>query len=156
MPISPYLRDLRTFIGSALVMMPGVAALIRDPEGRLLVLQRADDGRWGLPAGALDPGETAAEAVVREVLEETGLHVRPVHLAGVVGPHLSVYPNGDVVEYTVAVFVCEQTGGSLEARDGEAAGFAWRAAGELTELGYPAAVLAWQPGDPPYFDPPAG
>ncbi|MGC8487527.1 MAG: NUDIX domain-containing protein [Clostridia bacterium] len=152
MPISPYLRELRTVIGSALVMMPGVAALIRDPEGRLLALQRADNGHWGLPAGALDPGGPAAEAVVREVLEETGLRVRPVHLAGVVGPHLSVYPNGDVVEYTVAVFVCEQTGGSLEAR----AGFAWRAAGELTELGYPAAVLAWQPGDPPYFDPPAG
>ena len=135
--------------------MPGVAALIRDDRGRLLLIRRSDNGRLSLPAGAMDPGETAAFAARREVWEETGLEVEPVALAGVLGPRRSVYENGDQVEYTVAVFRCLVRGGVLRAVDGEAAGFEWLHPEELAELGYPHALLVWEPGDPPYFDPPA-
>jgi len=79
------------------VLNPGVAALIRDDEGCFLLQRRSDDGSWSLPAGAVDPGERPARAVVREVWEETGLEVVPVALAGVFsGPgFLHTYPNGD-------------------------------------------------------------
>ncbi|HDQ73132.1 MAG TPA: NUDIX domain-containing protein [Chloroflexi bacterium] len=54
-----------------------------DRAGRLLLVRRADNGKWAMPGGALEVGETPAEGVVREVLEETGVHCRPVALVGV-------------------------------------------------------------------------
>src|SRR5579875_1273570 len=117
MPISAYLRELRRRIGSDLVLMPAVAALVRDDAGRILVLRQRDGGALSLPAGAVDPGEGPARALVREVEEETGLLVTPTDLAGVVGPRATVYPNGDRVEYTVAVFACAVAGGRLHAKD---------------------------------------
>ncbi len=55
------------------VLRPGASALIFDEarEGVLLT-RREDNGRWCLPGGGMDPGESAAEACVREVLEEMG------------------------------------------------------------------------------------
>jgi 8-oxo-dGTP diphosphatase len=52
--------------------------VITDPDGRLLLIRRAHDpeaGRWSLPGGKVEPGETAREATAREVAEETGLDV---------------------------------------------------------------------------------
>jgi 8-oxo-dGTP pyrophosphatase MutT (NUDIX family) len=60
----------------------GDAAII-DDEGRILLVRRADNQRWVMPGGALEVGETPAEGVVREALEETGVRCEPVALAGV-------------------------------------------------------------------------
>lgn len=49
----------------------------------ILVLRRADNGKWNFPGGKLEPPETLAEAAAREVLEETGLEVRPNRIATV-------------------------------------------------------------------------
>ena len=46
MPISDYLRSLREAVGHRLLLLPDVAALIRDDQGRLLLMQRADDGAF--------------------------------------------------------------------------------------------------------------
>jgi ADP-ribose pyrophosphatase YjhB (NUDIX family) len=54
-----------------------------DGDGRLLLIQRADNGKWAMPGGALMVGETPAEGVVREVLEETGVPCRATALVGV-------------------------------------------------------------------------
>jgi ADP-ribose pyrophosphatase YjhB (NUDIX family) len=50
---------------------------------RLLLTRRTDNGRWCLPGGRVDPGETIVETCVREMLEETGLHVQVQRLLGV-------------------------------------------------------------------------
>ena len=50
----------------------GDAAVI-DDEGRILLVRRADNQKWAMPGGALEVGETPAEGVVREALEETGV-----------------------------------------------------------------------------------
>jgi 8-oxo-dGTP pyrophosphatase MutT (NUDIX family) len=122
MPISEYMRSLREHIGQRLVLTPGVTAIVRDEEGRVLLQRRAEDGRWGLPGGAIEPGEAPAQALVREVFEETGLLVRPERLLGVFGGnerfHIT-YRNGDAVEYTIVTFECRVVGGTLSARDGE-------------------------------------
>jgi ADP-ribose pyrophosphatase YjhB (NUDIX family) len=60
----------------------GDAAVI-DGSGRILLVKRADNGKWAMPGGALEVGETPAEGVVRETLEETGVHCRAVALVGV-------------------------------------------------------------------------
>ena len=123
MGISPYMKNLRAHFGTQLVLVPSVAALIRNESGQILFLVRADNGLWDLPAGAIDPGETPARAIVREVREETGLVVEPTAVAGVFGGEgfrLS-YENGDIVEYTVIVFECRVVGGELGGLDDETA-----------------------------------
>ena len=71
-------------IGKEGELRPGASALIfNETRDRILMTQREDNNRWCLPGGGMDPGERAAEACVREVLEETGLEVRVVRLVGV-------------------------------------------------------------------------
>ena len=76
---------------------------------------------WGLASDAtiIEPGEAPADAVVREVREETGLVVRPRAIAGVFGGRefRYVYPNGDQVEFTIVVYRCEAIGTSNEPLD---------------------------------------
>jgi 8-oxo-dGTP pyrophosphatase MutT (NUDIX family) len=136
MPISDYLRELRHQVGHRLLLMPGVAAVIRDDAGQILLMRRSDDGRWSLPAGATDPGEAPARTVIREVYEETGLIVQPTAILAVMGGEAfrTRYPNADEVEYTVIVFACEKAGGRLEPQDGEALELAWFAPDHLPPL----------------------
>ncbi|MBI3948125.1 MAG: NUDIX domain-containing protein [Armatimonadetes bacterium] len=146
MPISPYLKVLRARVGTDLVLMPGVAAVIRDGEGRVLLGRRSDDGSWGLPAGSVDPGEPPARTVVREVWEETGLHVVPERILGVFGGEdfRFTYPNGDQLESVVVLFECRVVGGDLHPRDGEMVGLRYFPADELPPLRvrWPPSLLA--------------
>ena len=54
MPISQYLKDLRDKVGKGILQIPSAAAIIRDENGRILLVKSADV--WSLPAGAIDPG----------------------------------------------------------------------------------------------------
>lgn len=60
----------------------GDAAII-DEDGRILLIRRSDNGKWAMPGGALEVGETPAEGVLREALEETGVTCEIVALVGV-------------------------------------------------------------------------
>ena len=159
MPISEYLRGLRALVGSRLLLLPGVAAIVRDADDRVLFMRRTDNGQWGLPAGAIDPGETPAEAVAREVREETGLDVRPRRVAGIFGGQgfRVRYENGDEAEYTVVVFDCEIVGGQLVAADGEALELRYFAPDEAPELQVPYPRSLLRPPrsltEPPRFEP---
>jgi 8-oxo-dGTP diphosphatase len=83
-----------------------VGAIVRDARGRLLMVRRGHEpaaGTWSVPGGRVEPGESDADAVVREVLEETGLVVRAGEPIGRVqrpGPDGSVY---DIVDYAAEV-----------------------------------------------------
>ena len=115
MPMSDYLRQLRAHVGSSLILVPCVTALVFDEHRRLLLVRHAQEDVWGLVGGAIEPDESPEDAVVREAWEETGLHVRPTGLRAVLGgPQFRVtYPNGDEVGYVAAVFDCQQIGGTL-------------------------------------------
>lgn len=104
----------------ALGVRPSVSAVIRDRQGRVLLQQRSDGGQWGLPGGSVEIGESVADAVVREVLEETGLRVAVGRLIGVYSePRRQVvrYPNGVVWHYVNICFECALRGGELTTCD---------------------------------------
>lgn len=58
-------------------------AAVIDEVGRILLIQRADNGKWAMPGGAIEVGETPAEGAIRETLEETGVLTRATALVGV-------------------------------------------------------------------------
>ena len=145
-PLMPsYFQQLRAKIGHDLLLLPSVSAVIRDSDGRLLLQEKASGEGWSLPAGAIEPGESPVQAVKREVLEETGLTVEPREILGVFGgtEFRYVYPNGDVVEYTVVLFRCEVTGRSQAPLDRETRSLRYFRADEMPPLAlpYPADLL---------------
>ncbi len=83
------------------------AAVWREAGSReLLLMQRSDNGHWGLPGGYVEPGETVLQAAAREVQEETGVVARIGRLIGVYSdPSFQVleYPDGRRVQ---AVNLC--------------------------------------------------
>lgn len=102
------LAELRQLIGHRRIVVPGVRAIIEDAGGAILLQRRSDFRLWGLPAGAVDVGESALGALTREVYEETGLTVRRAVPFGVyTDPQFNVtYPNGDEIQpFTVAFHV---------------------------------------------------
>ncbi len=60
-----------------------------DPDGKVLLIRRADDGLWAMPGGACDTGETPAAAAARETWEESGYQVEITRLLGVFDSRLS-------------------------------------------------------------------
>jgi len=97
-----------------------VDALVVDPHRGVLLVQRKHEpfaGYWALPGGFVEEGESCEQAVVREVLEETGLAVRVVALLGVYSQ-----PGRDPRGHTVSVvYRCAPTGGALAGADDAAA-----------------------------------
>ena len=91
----------------------GCSAAILDEHGRILLTRRADNGLWCLPGGGMEPGESAAEACEREVLEETGLSVRVRRLVGIYShsDQLIIYPDGGRFQIVALHFEAEITGG---------------------------------------------
>lgn len=76
------LEPLRATIFTHPAPFPGGDAAVIDDAGKILLVRRADNSMWAMPGGAFDVGETPAEGVVREVLEETGYTCEPVALDG--------------------------------------------------------------------------
>ena len=93
----------------------GCSAIIFDENKRVLLTRRTDNGQWCLPGGAIDSGESAAEACIREVWEETGLHVRVKRLVGVYSDpnQLVIYPDGNKAFVVALSFEAEIVGGEL-------------------------------------------
>src|ERR1700683_4891473 len=95
--------------------IPCVGAIITDAAGRLLLIRRGHEpglGLWSVPGGRVETGETDEQAVVREVMEETGLEVGVGRLVGAVrrpAPGGAVF---DIRDYAATV-----TGGTLAAGD---------------------------------------
>lgn len=106
--MSDYVVSIRARVGHDFLLLPGVTAVIRDGE-RFLLARHAHSGVWSLIGGGVEPGEDPADAVVREVLEETGACIRITGIVGAYGGEaLEVeYPNGDHVGYVATAYECE-------------------------------------------------
>lgn len=109
--MSPSCQRLREHFGSGLLLIPGVAAIVHNEEGHLLLVE-THHGSWSLPAGAIEPGESPEDAMHRELQEETGLTCEEATLRACLGGRefRHTYPNGHQVEYTVVLFHCTVSG----------------------------------------------
>ena len=107
---------------------PGTGGVIFNESGEVLLQRRADNDWWSLPGGGVDIGESVEQCVIREVFEETGLHVTVKRLVGIYSDpkNYSVmsYPGDTIVQYVSAAFECETQSGELRISD------------ESTDIGY--------------------
>jgi len=72
--------ELRKFVGTRPLIMPGANVIIIDKQGRVLLHHRSDMDLWGLPGGFCELGETVEETASREVFEEVGLRCKSLKL----------------------------------------------------------------------------
>jgi len=118
-----------TAFGGTLIRCVG--AVVHDPLGRLLLIRRATEpgrGLWSVPGGRVLPGEPDADAVRREVQEETGLVVETGRLLGSVRRPA---PGGGV--FDIHDYAAQVIGGNLAAGD-DAAEARWVTAAEYRRL----------------------
>jgi ADP-ribose pyrophosphatase YjhB (NUDIX family) len=120
MPMSEYIRDLRSKIGTTVLEVPTVAVVTLDQDDRVLLVRHVEGDNWTTPGGMIEPYELPANAAVREMWEETGLHVALTHIVGVFGGPLcsSTYANGDQMSWVSTVFGGHPIRGTLRP-DGE-------------------------------------
>jgi 8-oxo-dGTP diphosphatase len=133
MPASEYVQKLRALVGHDLIMFPTVSAIVLNDRGELLLGQRSDNGQWSVIAGMMDPGEQPADALVREVEEETGVQVTIERLAGV-ALHEVVYGNGDRCHMVNTWFRCRAVGGEARVNDSESIAVGWFAPDALPAM----------------------
>src|SRR5438067_1554235 len=120
MPMFDYIRALREKIGTTVLEVPTVSILTFDDRKRVLLVRHAEGDDWTTPGGMIEPYETPADAAVREMWEETGLHVALTRIVGVFGGEIctSRYANGDKLAWVSTLFAAETLGGAPKP-DGE-------------------------------------
>ncbi len=125
--MNEYVKTMRELIGARPMLLPGVRALIFNSREEILLQRRTDMPTWCLPSGSVELGETALEALKREVAEETSLVVLEAEPMGLYsGPSQKfTYPNGDEIHCFSVAFLVRRWQGEPRADgvEGSAIGF---------------------------------
>jgi len=112
-PKTDYVDDPTAPEPNSLVV--GVTMFVQDDDGRVLLIERADNGQWALPGGGQEVGETTPAAAVRETVEETGIEVEVSGLVGIYSHpgHVIAYDDGEVRQEFSICFRGRRVGGEL-------------------------------------------
>ncbi len=117
-------------------LVPSVTAAVRDDRGRLLLIHKIDNDFWALPGGAMDLGESVADAAVREVAEETGVMVQLTGLVGLYTDpgHVMAYDDGEVRQEFSVCFHARAISGEPRQDNTETKAAKWIEPTEVDEL----------------------
>ena len=123
MPIPPYVSHLRTMVGTELLWMPGVTAVVlrtgADGADEVLLVKRSDNGAWTPVTGIVDPGEDPHVTAVREVEEEACVVAEVERLVWVSASGVVTHVDGDLGQYLDHTFRCRWVSGEPRAGDDE-------------------------------------
>lgn len=131
-----YIEELRAVVGHRPLIFVGAVVVIVDSDGRLLLEERKfPKDLWGLPGGLMELGESTEDTAKREVLEETGLTVKALHLINVYsGPqHFVVAENGDEFYVVTVAYFSDSYHGELIVDKKESLSFKFFSPEELPE-----------------------
>ncbi|MGI5168204.1 NUDIX domain-containing protein [Spirillospora sp. CA-253888] len=86
-------------------LVPSVNVIVTNDNGEILMIRRTDNDNWAVPGGAIDLGESIAEAGVRETKEETGIDVEITGLVGLYSDpkHVIHYTSNDEVRQEFSI-----------------------------------------------------
>lgn len=134
-PVGNYLMDLRKLVGPRPLFAPGANVLVTDEQNRLLLLRHGGTGKWTVPEGSLEPGESFEDCARRELFEETGLRATTLEpLEMFAGPRYRfTYPHGDTLDNVSVLYRAQGVTGNLTPQDGEVLEVGWFGADELPE-----------------------
>ncbi|WP_396230887.1 NUDIX hydrolase, partial [Frankia sp. EI5c] len=113
MPRVDYLDDPNAPKANSIV--PAVSAIVPDDQGHILLIRRTDNGYWAIPGGGVEPGESVSQAVVREVIEETGIECEVTGVVGIYSNpnHVAAYDDGEVRQQFSILFRTKMVGGDI-------------------------------------------
>ena len=112
-------------------ILGAAVTVIADEEGRVLLAKRCDCGKWGLPGGLMEYGETLEQTAVREAKEETGLDVAVDALCGIYSGFISRRTGNQPI---TASFTAHIIGGELFCDHIETDELGWFGGDELPEI----------------------
>ncbi len=115
-----YIHKIRSKLGSEKFIHPAARIIVENAQNQILIIERTDNGKLGLPAGAFEEGETIEACIIREVYEETGIRIRSLEVIGISSnPEIETvkYPNGDEIQYFTLEFYSDDWEGTIEVQD---------------------------------------
>ena len=123
-----YHGRLRALAGDEEVLiMVGARCLLRDDQGRIVLIKRSDNGLWAVPAGGLELGDSVRQCAIREMYEETGLtptKLAPIAiLSGADTTETNMW--GHTYEYLITVFLATAWTGELVTQTEESTDAGW-------------------------------
>lgn len=117
MPRTDYFEDPEAPKANSIVA--AVSAIVPDDQERILLIRRTDNNYWSIPGGGIEPGESARNAVAREVSEETGFDCEVTGLVGIYSDpnHVAAYDDGEVRQEFSICFTARIIGGAARTSD---------------------------------------
>lgn len=131
-----YIEELRALVGHRPLILVGAVVVIVDRQNRILLQQRIHPpGKWALPGGLMELGESAEDTARREVFEETSLEIGELKLIDVFsGPQSFITaPNGDEFYAVTIAYSTREARGELVVDLTESLGFRYFPQDELPE-----------------------
>ena len=129
-----YIEELRALVGHRPLILCGAIVIIEDEKGRILLQERRfPKGKWSLPGGLMELGESTEETARREVTEETGLCLGQLRLFGIYSgeKYFCVAENGDAFYVVTTVYRTKEFFGELRVNPDESISFQWRGLSDL-------------------------
>src|SRR5579871_3737091 len=115
-------------------MVPSVNVVVVNDAGEILLIRRSDNGNWALPGGAIDLGESVAQAAVRETLEETGIECEVTGIAGVYSDprHVILYTSDGEARQEFSIVLTARPLGGRPTPSSESSEVRWVPAPEVS------------------------